>query len=143
MIESSAVHATQAPYNPIIHTHIQSEASQPRTLHLQLLLVSRSLIRTIRARRTSNMAAGSAPVDAAGLAAAAVGGGGVVGYEDEHAELLAACQEELRGVRLQERRVEEELQEAMDSLLRLEGTGAEAVTVRAQDKRGCLRDLNL
>lgn len=52
------------------------------------------------------------------------------GYEDEHAELLAACEEELRGVQLQEKRVEAELKEAMDSLLRLEGTGAEAVTVR-------------
>ena len=71
-------------------------------------------------------AAGTAPAAAAAAAAAVA-----AAYEDEDAELLAACEEELRVVRLQERRVEGELKEAMDSLLRLEGTGAEAVTVRA------------
>lgn len=76
------------------------------------------------------MAAATAPAAAAASAAAGavvvVGGG----YEDEHSELVAACEAELRDVASRERRVEGELVEAMGSLLRLEGTGAEAVTVR-------------
>ena len=77
------------------------------------------------------MPAATAPAAAAAgtMAAAGTVGGG---YEDEHSELLAACEAELRDVVLRERRVEGELTEAMDSLLRLEGTGAEAVTVRGR-----------
>lgn len=74
------------------------------------------------------MAAATAPAAAAVTVAAAAAATG--GYEDEHSELLAACEEELRDVTLRERRVERELKEAMDSLLRLEGVGVEAVTVR-------------